>query len=213
MSETSTQRRGCIRISADMQEHLGNPTTPQAWHGALLLPDRYTIERIEHPVNSKWDTFELWVLSEDIPDVDSPHTQCDVIPVYQQQSLDEDVTIRTVFLSRIDFSYWDGEHWQTIQGKEEVNPPSRTFVVKPYESEKKADVVLLSESENGATVTCGEGWSLASGRPGMGIKISGRYDDGYSDNAVLMPDEALALLAWLQQEKPTLERLAKEQGQ
>ena len=44
-----------------------------------------------------------------------------------------------------------------------------------------------------------------------GIRIAGRYADGYHDDVILMPDEALSLLAWLKQEQGTLERLVEEQ--
>lgn len=148
MSETATKRRGCIRISADMQEHLGNPTTPQEWHDALLLPDRYVIERIERHIDTKWDVFNLWVLSEDIPEIASPMLDgIHVSPHYRQDALDEDMSIRTVSLARIDFGYWDEQHHgHTITGNDESNPRSRKVAVKMV---AHAALVKSDESEAG----------------------------------------------------------------
>lgn len=45
----------------------------------------------------------------------------------------------------------------------------------------------------------------------FGIRIEGSYYDGLNDNVALMPKQALSLLAWLEQERETLEQMAKEQ--
>ncbi len=43
------------------------------------------------------------------------------------------------------------------------------------------------------------------------VSISGGYGDIENSHVVLDPKQALSLLIWLTQEKPTLEKLAKEQ--
>lgn len=66
----------------------------------------------------------------------------------------------------------------------------------------------LSQSEPSYVTYC-EGYAVL-GQLGTGIRVNGRYSDGYHDDAVLMPGEALSLLAWLQQERETLEAMVKE---
>jgi hypothetical protein len=135
MSDTQTdepiapvKRRGRITVDTVIYGALGHPATNEAWHDALLLPERYDVERWER-TRSQWlhDVFEIWVLSEDIPEVDASISQIEVNILMRSES-NEDYTARTVSVTRIDFSYWDGEHWQTITGKEEVNPRSRVIV-------------------------------------------------------------------------------------
>lgn len=45
----------------------------------------------------------------------------------------------------------------------------------------------------------------------QGIRVEGRFYDGYNGVIVLYPGEALSLLVWLEQERETLEQMAKEQ--
>lgn len=44
------------------------------------------------------------------------------------------------------------------------------------------------------------------------VRIDGEYQTGPEDTVELSPHQALSLLAWLKQEEPELERLAKEQA-
>lgn len=55
--------RGRIQISAALWAEIGKPETPEAWHKALLLPENYEVERVEHRPDG---LYSVWALSEGI---------------------------------------------------------------------------------------------------------------------------------------------------
>ncbi len=143
---TTTKRRGYIQVDMRLYSHLGEPATNEEWHDALLLPDRYEVEQWERTQDRyPYDVFKVWVLSEDIPIIVFPTYLTDVELSLTMRSIpNEDYTARTVNILRIDFSYWDGNRWQAITGKEEVNPPSRVIEAPLIDH---ATLVKSAESE------------------------------------------------------------------
>lgn len=98
-------RRGRILVTPSVWEQIGKPETSDAWQKALLLPERYKVERVEHPGK----LFCIFVLSEAIPVSDAHISQVDIHPFYCRNEN------RQTYLDRIEISEWDGEHWQTVK--------------------------------------------------------------------------------------------------
>ncbi len=249
------KRRGRIKVDAVIYGDLGQPATNEAWHEALLLPERYEVERWGRTRNyQQYEAFEIWVRSEDIPEVDT-RSHVNVNPIMRSES-SADYTARTVSITRIDFSYWDGEHWQTITGKEESNPPSRVIAVPQptgyieldgnessddLEQARREFEIMLRDFAR-STLPFPEYVaeyarmypSIWRWHPIEQQKHDGTLDDyivSYADTvysvfgpvqgisikcqsgpeyAGLTYEQALSLLAWLRQEEPTLQELAKE---
>ncbi len=180
---------------------LGEPATNEAWHTALLLPERYAVERWECVRgNYGRDEYRIWVTSEDIPAVEFPThlTELRVSLVYHSET-NEDYTQRTVRLQRIDFSYWDGEHWQTIEGKDEENAPSRTFAIEPY-------VPPVAQED---TVKVYPHHAIPEHAVTLELYTDTPYEVCYHS---ISAKRALSLLEQLEKERPTLEQMAKEQA-
>lgn len=72
----------------------------------------------------------------------------------------------------------------------------------------------LDEDDDGCTVSFDDNAHLDKGYGCCrGVRIAGKYAIGNGEDEVtLSPKKALSLLAWLEQERETLEQLAKEQG-
>ncbi len=97
----------------------------------------------------------------------------------------------------------------TMRIEPPASKPFRVCFGHSPEQDTMHDGIL--EPTTGSNVTYHEGYADSRDEPGQGIRIAGRHCDGYHDDVVLMPDEALSLLRWLLQERTRLEELAKEQ--
>jgi len=115
--EEHIQHRGIgrIRISASIWPSLGKPQTPDAWQQALLLPEGWRVEFVEHTsLQILDDTYSVFVSHESIPVIEADQYYPDVVPHYSVL-YDQKTGKRTrVELNRIDILQWDGEHRELI---------------------------------------------------------------------------------------------------
>lgn len=101
---------GLLCVDASLWEEIGKPETHDAWRKALLLPESYRIERIEHLRELK--RFVLRVRHEAIPVVVGASYLPRVVPFYTRRFRDGQTS---AWLAHIDIRVWDEqEGWQTV---------------------------------------------------------------------------------------------------
>ncbi len=103
MSET--RGRGLLYVTKPMHEHLGSPTTTDAWHKALLLPDTYEVAQVNVP-DAPHVRYRLAILTDDISLDDSSLVVIE--PDYYRE--DDKPALKAIKINK-----WDGKAWQIVR--------------------------------------------------------------------------------------------------